>query len=376
MSITADGSWPIRRSPPLRDGSRARRGRRSARRCPERHPDRRGASGGTLRGLQSQVQAFNQKYPDVTVNIQTFGYNDLAHQSLLHPPSSPAPGRPICARIPRSCAYAVRRRARRLERVSRRVRGLLRAADPRPRLLPGQALRTGDRFRADRTALPEGHLGRNTASRKRTSRPGPTWPKRATRSTRTAAVTSRCTGCWRTSSLYEVLAVEQGFAGYYFDDTDTKVIVDDPKAIAAVEVIKQLWDGKGALHDSGGGYLRGRSRSSRVARWPPKWSGPAWYPFYLTQQIPEQSGKWRLMRAPAIEPGGPRVGYQFPTIFVMPSQSQQQDLAWEFEVMGLTGDGARADFDVSHIMPADAALLEELNPSPTSTSAGRRSSSC
>ncbi len=51
--------------------------------------------------------------------------------------------------------------------------------------------------------------------------------------------------------LYEVLAIEQGFAGYYFDETDTKVIVDDPKSIAAAEVIKQLWDSKGALQNPG-----------------------------------------------------------------------------------------------------------------------------
>ena len=92
--------------------------------------------------------------------------------------------------------------------------------------------------------------------------------------------------------------------------------------------------------------------------------GPAWFPFYLTQQIPEQSGKWRLMRVPAIEPGGPRVGYAYPAIFVMPSQSQMQDLAWEFEIMGTTGDGARTLFDLTHILPADAALLDELQSQP------------
>src|SRR5690349_17225761 len=38
---------------------------------------------GTLEGMQSQVQAFNQKYPDVMVNIQAFGYNDI-HTNLLN----------------------------------------------------------------------------------------------------------------------------------------------------------------------------------------------------------------------------------------------------------------------------------------------------
>ena len=43
--------------------------------------------------------------------------------------------------------------------------------------------------------------------------------------------------------------------------------------------------------------------------------------------------------------------------------------------MGLTGDGARTLFDLTHILPADAGLLDELNRSPTTTSVARRRSS-
>src|SRR5215218_7815227 len=38
---------------------------------------------GTLEGMQSQVQAFNQKYPDVMVNIQSFDY-ETVHTNLLN----------------------------------------------------------------------------------------------------------------------------------------------------------------------------------------------------------------------------------------------------------------------------------------------------
>ena len=174
--------------------------------------------------------------------------------------------------------------------------------------------------------------------------------------------------------LYEVLAIEQGFPGYYFDETDTKVIVDDPKSIAAAQVMKQLWDSKGVAKNPGGTDLFSSEmiavlKSNKVAS---QLVGPAWYPFYLTQQIPEQSGKWRLMRAPAMEPGGPRVGYAYPTIFVMPSQSQQQDLAWEFEIMGTTGEGARTLYDLTHILPADAGLLKEIQPQPDEYFGGQK----
>ena len=39
-------------------------------------------------------------------------------------------------------------------------------------------------------------------------------------------------------NLFEVLAVEQGFPGYYFNKDDTQVIVDDPKMVEAVNVLR------------------------------------------------------------------------------------------------------------------------------------------
>jgi ABC-type glycerol-3-phosphate transport system substrate-binding protein len=137
-------------------------------------------------------------------------------------------------------------------------------------------------------------------------------------------------------------------------------------------VMKQLWDSKGALRNFGTDYYDDSIVVLKSSQAASLLVSPAWFPFYLTEQIPEQSGKWRLMRAPAIESGGPRVGYQVPTIFVMPSQSQQQDLAWEFEIMGTTGDGARALFDLTHILPADAGLLEELQSQPDEYFGGQK----
>jgi lactose/L-arabinose transport system substrate-binding protein len=92
----------------------------------------------------------------------------------------------------------------------------------------------------------------------------------------------------------------------------------------------------------------------------------------LTGQMPEQAGQWRLMRVPAIKEGGPRIGYQYPTIWVMPSQGKQQDLAWELAAMGLAGDGAKALFDKTHILPAYAPLLDELKPQPDDYFGGQK----
>ena len=38
---------------------------------------------GTYEGIESQIQAFNQKYPDVMVNLQTFDY-ETVHTNLLN----------------------------------------------------------------------------------------------------------------------------------------------------------------------------------------------------------------------------------------------------------------------------------------------------
>ena len=69
---------------------------------------------------------------------------------------------------------------------------------------------------------------------------------------------------------------------------------------------------------------------------------PAWYPLQLTSEMPELAGQWRLMRAPAIQPGGPRIGYAWPTLIVMPKQSTLRGAAWDLMQMSLIGDGARA----------------------------------
>src|SRR5262245_38766518 len=39
--------------------------------------------GGVSEGMQSQVEAFQQKHPDVTVDVQTFPYEDV-HTNLLN----------------------------------------------------------------------------------------------------------------------------------------------------------------------------------------------------------------------------------------------------------------------------------------------------
>ena len=264
-----------------------------------------------IEGIQSQVQAFNQKYPDVMVNVQTFDY-ETVHTNLLNAIVAGTGAPDLCAidvlRLTQYIDGLVDLSAHRAEYEDYFVPPVLDLGSYQGKLygLATDSEPVGLLYRKDiwdQYGIAEEDIE--------------TWADLAEAGNKLNQDSGGSVSLYamlaNSVRLYEVLAIEQGFAGYYFDETDTKVIVDDPKAIAAAEVIKQLWDSKGALHNPGDRLLATRSivllKSGKVAS---QIVGPAWFPFYLTQQMPEQSGKWRLMRAPAIEPGGPRVGYAVP----------------------------------------------------------------
>jgi lactose/L-arabinose transport system substrate-binding protein len=326
---------------------------------------------GTFEGLQSQIPVFNQKYPNVTVDLKQFGYDDI-HTNLLNAIVAGSGAPDLCAidvlRLTQYIDGLVDLSAHRAEYEDYFVPPVLDLGSYQGKLygLATDSEPIGLFYRKD--IWDQYGISEDTIE---------TWADLVEAGNKMDQDSGGQIKLYAISSnefnLYEVMATEQGFPGYYFDETDTKVIVDDPKAIAAAKVIKDLWDGKGGQHDPALGVYGDEEtvliKSGRVAS---QVVGAAWYPSTLTQQMPELSGKWRLMRLPAIEKGGPRVGYQYPTIYVMPQQSQMQDLAWELEILGMTGAGARALFDKTHILPADAALLKELEPQPDEYFGGQK----
>ncbi len=163
-------------------------------------------------------------------------------------------------------------------------------------------------------------------------------------------------------ATYEVMAVEQGFGGFYFSDDDNRVIVDDPKIIEAVTVLKRLWQSKGTYHNPQGGYSGDEVTTLLKKGILAGQLCPGWYPEVLKQNMPEQSGKWRLMRLPAIRSGGPRVGYQYPSIFVIPKHRNRPEIAWQLEQQGLTGAGARHLFTTQHVLPASRQVFNQYRP--------------
>lgn len=320
--------------------------------------------GGVTTGMESQVQAFAEKHPDVTVDIQTFAYSDI-HTNLLNAIISGTGAPDLCTIdaffLTQYTDGLVDLSAYRAEYEDQFVPPTLDLGSYLGKLygLSGDSEPIGMFYRKDlwdQYGITEDEIV--------------TWADLAEAGNKVNEASNGEAYLYTMFSndhyMYEVLAVEQGFGGYYFDDTDTKVIVDDPRMVEAVGAIKQLWDSKGVLQNPGGSDIYGDEvtvllKNGTVAT---QVIGPGWYPTALTQNMPELAGQWRLMRAPAITADGPRVGYAYPTIIVIPSASQQQELAWEFAVMTMTGDGARAQYDEKHILPAWSPLLDELSDQP------------
>ncbi len=314
---------------------------------------------GTFEGLESQIPAFNKKYPNIKVDVKKFGYDDV-HTNLLNAIVAGSGAPDLCAID--------------VLRLTQYVDGLVD--------LSAQAEQYKDKFVKPTISVgtyngkiyglatdsePMGVFYRKDLWDQYGLKPESinTWGDLATVSSTAfdksqGKVNLYAMGANETN-LYEVLAVQQGFGGFYFSDDDSKVIVDDPKIVEAVTVIKQLWDAKHVQRNPKGGYsgdeMTALLKSSKVAS---QIVGPAWYPITLTQQMPELSGKWGLMRVPAIKQGGARVGYQYPTIWVQPRQSKLQVPGWEFARMGLIGDGAKALYDKTKVLPAYQPLLDDL----------------
>lgn len=319
---------------------------------------------GTVEGLQSQIQRFNEKYPDVTVDIQVYGADDVSTNLL----NSIIAG----TGAPDLCAIDVLELAQYADGLADLSAHRAGSEDQFVPPILDLGSYQGKLYGLATDSEPMGIFYRKDIWDQYgiTEESIETWADLAEAGNKVNQDSGGDVALYAMSEsesqVYEILAVQQGFGGYFFDETDTKVIVDDPRSIEAATVLKQLWDGQGVWRNPMDGYSGDEMtvllKSGKVAS---QIVGPAWYPLVLTGEMPELAGQWRLMRAPAISAGGARVGYQYPTIFVTPAQSQQQELAWEFQLMGLTDDGARTLFDETQVLPAWAPLMDELKPQPS-----------
>ncbi|HEU4984130.1 MAG TPA: extracellular solute-binding protein, partial [Nitrososphaera sp.] len=318
---------------------------------------------GIFASLKSQIEAFNQKYPNVTVDIKEFGYDDV-HTNLLNA---------IVAGTgaPDLCGIDVLRLTQYVDGLTDLSEQATQYKDDfvRPTFALGSY--QGKFYGLAGDSEPMGVYYRKDLWEQYGLKADDitTWADLAADSQAFYTASQEKVHLYALNAndtgLYEVLAVEQGFPGYYFSTDDKRVIVDDPKIIEAVQALKLLWDAKGTLQNVNGGYtgdeMTALLKNGTVAT---QIIGPAWYAQTLIGNMPELSGKWQVMRAPAVTKDGPRIGYQYPTIFVVPQQSAQKDVAWELARMSLIGEGAKAGFEQDKTLPAYKPLLDELKSRP------------
>lgn len=314
---------------------------------------------GTIEGVQSQAEAFQKAHAGITVDVKTLGYEDT-HTNLLN-------GVVAGTGAPDICAIDVLR-------LTQYVDGLVDLGDLakeyKNQFVPPTfdlGSYKGKFYGLATDSEPMGIFYRQDLWEQYSLKEENinTWGDLAEAGNAVADASGGEVNLYHINSnstgIFEVMAIEQGFAGYFFNEDDSKVIVDDPKMVEAVTALKQLWDSKGVKKDPQGDETTTLLKNSKLAT---QIVGPAWYPMTFTGQMPELSGKWRLMRAPAVTKGGPRVGYQYPTIFVIPQQSLLKEAAWDLARLSLLGDGARALFEATKVLPAYQPLLDELKGQP------------
>ncbi|GEM_PF-1617549 len=125
--------------------------------------------------------------------------------------------------------------------------------------------------------------------------------------------------------IIDLLLVQNGLGGTYFNREDDKVLVDSPEAIEAMEVLKQISDEEICFIDMSDDAAVAAYAADKILAT----VAPGWFPLAMTGNLPQLSGKWRMMRLPAIKPGGLRASYQIPSITAIPKGAPNPDAAWE-----------------------------------------------
>ena len=159
--------------------------------------------------------------------------------------------------------------------------------------------------------------------------------------------------------IHEVFFHLAGYHGVFFNREDDKVIIDEPDAVAAIEVFKTIVDPEVA-------YISQTPESSIAAFNAGLIATnicPAWWQFGLRLFLPDTSGLWRVMRLPALQEGGLRAAFQIPTVTGIPQLSTNPDGAWGvLYECNLTLEAQQRFYDVTGILPTHkdvVAALEE-----------------
>jgi ABC-type glycerol-3-phosphate transport system substrate-binding protein len=158
--------------------------------------------------------------------------------------------------------------------------------------------------------------------------------------------------------VHEVFFHLAGYHGVFFNRDDDKVIVDEPDAVAAIEVFKTICDPAvswiSQTTDSSLAAYQSGLVATNIC--------PAWWPLGLTSTLAEQTGKWRIMRLPALKEGGLRAAFQVPSCTGIPALAANPESAWGVLVEAqLTPEAQMRFYEISGgILPTNIEVVNEL----------------
>ena len=155
-------------------------------------------------------------------------------------------------------------------------------------------------------------------------------------------------GIWYTTmGLIEPLLLQAG--GGTFDDNGDSLVASDANAKVIATVVSWCFGPNRIAIDApefspSGNQLKVEGRV--IAALMPDWLAGVWM-----KDLPQLSGKLKLMPLPAWEPGGRRTGVWGGTMLGIPRQTKRFDEAWALaKKLYLSKDMARALFKTNHII--------------------------
>lgn len=129
--------------------------------------------------------------------------------------------------------------------------------------------------------------------------------------------------------LYREILAEMN--SFYFDK-DGKTILNSEESIKAMELVKKMVDANIYFDNTNWDGLVTATKSGKIATVP----SAVWWSGTLQDECPEASGKWAVMRLPAVEAGGKTAAVNGGSNLMVPAATQNQRAAVEFVKFAMT----------------------------------------
>jgi len=170
--------------------------------------------------------------------------------------------------------------------------------------------------------------------------------------------------------IIDLLLVQNGLGGTYFNRDDDKVVVDTPEAIEAMDALQRISDPDICFIDMSDDAAIAAYGADKILTT----FAPGWFPFAMQGNLAQLSGKWRMMRMPAIKAGGLRASYQIPTVTGIPKAAPNPVAAWELTRLALVSIEGQIKFNevTGGVLPTWKKALDTLAEKPIDYFGGQK----